>query len=138
MRRNAVLAIASLFKLPKGELMLPDAPELVERFLQGEQDGSAKRNAFAMLTAHATDRAVAFLFSHLEQVAMWPDLLQMSVLDLIRKVCRAAPEQKGRYIKIILALLQSPSTAVVYECAGALVQQHKPPLRLAVLLDHGA
>lgn len=40
---------------------------------------------------------------------------QMAVLDLIRKVCRSQPEQKGRYIKIILALLDSRSTAVVYE-----------------------
>ena len=31
MRRNAVLAINGLFKLPKGELLLPDAPELIEK-----------------------------------------------------------------------------------------------------------
>lgn len=30
-RRNAVLAINGLFKLPKGELLLPDAPELIEK-----------------------------------------------------------------------------------------------------------
>lgn len=30
-----------------------------------------------------------------------------------RQVCRAHPEQKGKYIKIILALLQSRSTAVM-------------------------
>ena len=33
MRRNAVLAINGLFKLPKGELLLPDAPELIEKVL---------------------------------------------------------------------------------------------------------
>ena len=31
MRRNAVLAINAMFKLPKGELLLPDAPELIEK-----------------------------------------------------------------------------------------------------------
>ncbi len=40
MRRNAVLAINSLYKLPKGELLLVDAPELIERFLGQEQVGA--------------------------------------------------------------------------------------------------
>lgn len=52
-RRNAVLAIHSLRKLPKGDLLVPDADELIERFLSQEQDMSAKRNALIMLTAHA-------------------------------------------------------------------------------------
>jgi coatomer subunit beta len=42
-------------------------------------------------------------------------------------VCRSQPEQKGRYIKIILALLQSPSAAVVYECASSLVNLSQAP-----------
>ena len=29
--RNAVLAVNALYKLPKGELMLQDAPELIEK-----------------------------------------------------------------------------------------------------------
>jgi coatomer subunit beta len=37
------------------------------------------------------------------------------------------PESKGKYIKIILALLQSSSTAVVYECAGTLVTLSQAP-----------
>ena len=37
------------------------------------------------------------------------------------QVCRSNPAEKGRYIKFILALLQSTSTAVVYECAVTLV-----------------
>lgn len=42
-RRNAVLAINALYKLPKGEQLLQDAPELIEKVLQvgatGQQDG---------------------------------------------------------------------------------------------------
>jgi hypothetical protein len=30
-RRNIVLAINALYKLPKGELLLQDAPELIEK-----------------------------------------------------------------------------------------------------------
>jgi vesicle coat complex subunit len=42
-------------------------------------------------------------------------------------VCRTHPEQKGKYIKIILALLQSRSTAVMYECAVTLVSLSSAP-----------
>lgn len=52
-RRNAVLAINALCKLPKGDLLVPDADELIERFLNQEQDMSAKRNALIMLTEHS-------------------------------------------------------------------------------------
>ena len=43
------------------------------------------------------------------------------------QVCRTHPGEKGKYIKIILALLQSVSTAVVYECAVTLVSLSQAP-----------
>ena len=42
-------------------------------------------------------------------------------------MCRTHPGEKGKYIKIILALLQSTSTAVVYECAVTLVSLSQAP-----------
>ena len=62
-----------------------------------------------------------------DNVAHWGDILQMAVLELIRKVCRSNPNEKGKYIKIILALLQSTSSAVVYECAVTLVSLSNAP-----------
>ncbi len=47
--------------------------------------------------------------------------------SLPSQVCRQQPGSKGKYIRIILALLQSPSTAVVYECAGTLVALSNAP-----------
>jgi coatomer subunit beta len=94
-RRNAVLAVNAIYKLPKGELMLQDAPEMIEKFLQQEQDTSGKRNAFAMLANHAQDRAVRYLFENIEQLVNWGDILQMSVLELIRKARAAAGGQPG-------------------------------------------
>lgn len=38
-RKNAVLALAAIYRLPKGELLVPDAPDLVEKMLQNEQVG---------------------------------------------------------------------------------------------------
>lgn len=40
-----------------------------------------------LLSHHMQDRAVRYLFEHLDQLAMWGDILQMAVLELIRKVC---------------------------------------------------
>lgn len=39
-----------------------------------------------MLTTHAPDRAVSYLFAHLDNLPLWGDILQMAVLELIRKV----------------------------------------------------
>eukprot|EP00884_Botryococcus_braunii_P022038 jgi/Botrbrau1/8518/Bobra.0029s0022.1 len=126
-RRNAVLAINSLYKLPKGELLLVDAPELIEKVLQTEQDLSTKRNAFQFLCNHAQELAQNWLLGVSDSVGQMGDLMQIAVLDLIRKVCRTNPAEKGKYIKIILALLQSTSTAVMYECAVTLVSLSQAP-----------
>ena len=128
-RRNAVLAINAMYKLPQGEQLLIDAPETIERLLSTEQDASTRRNAFLMLFQCAQDRAVSYLFSNIESVTEWGELMQMVVLDLIRKVCRTNRAEKGRYIKIIIGLLDasSTSTAVSYECAGTLVSLSSAP-----------
>ena len=143
-RRNAVLAVDAMYNLPKGDLLFPDAPDLIDSFLRNEQDLSSKRNAFAMLVTHAEDRAVRYLLENIEQVQSFGDLLQMTVLNLIVKVrkihretskekclfvqvCRNKPEEKGKYLKIILALLQSRHASVVYECSVALVSLSQAP-----------
>ncbi|URE20520.1 hypothetical protein MUK42_11785 [Musa troglodytarum] len=128
-RRHALLAVAAIYRLPgqAGEQLLPDAPELVEKTLSSEQDLSARRNAFLMLASCAQPRAVTYLLSHADHVPDWGDLLQMAALDLIRKVCRSNPAEKGKYIKIIISLLNSSSAAVVYECASTLVSLSSAP-----------
>ncbi|CAK9866541.1 unnamed protein product [Sphagnum jensenii] len=126
-RRNAILAMMAIYKLPQGEHMLTDAPEMIEKTLSTEQDLSARRNAFLMLFTCAQDRAVNYLLNNLESVAGWGDILQMVVLELVRKVCRTDPGEKGKYIKIIVSLLNSPSAAVMYECAGTLVSLSSAP-----------
>ncbi|KHF99153.1 hypothetical protein F383_20100 [Gossypium arboreum] len=126
-RRNAILAVMSIYKLPQGEQLLVDAPEMIEKVLLSEQDASAKRNAFLMLFTCAQDRAVNYLLTHVDRVSEWGELLQMVVLELIRKVCRTNRAEKGKYIKIIISLLNAPSTAVIYECAGTLVSLSSAP-----------
>jgi coatomer subunit beta len=126
-RRNAILAMTAIYKLPQGENLLVDAPEMIEKTLNTEQDLSSRRNAFLMLYTCAQERAVSYLLSHLESVAGWGDILQMVVLELVRKVCRTNPAEKGKYIKIIISLLNSPSPSVMYECAATLVSLSSAP-----------
>ena len=42
-------------------------------------------------------------------------------------MCRTAPSQKGKYIKIILMLLSTNNTSVIYECANTLVALSSAP-----------
>lgn len=68
------------------EFLIPDAPELIANFLDGEQDMSCKRNAFMMLLHADQDRALAYLASCLDQVASFGDILQLVIVELIYKV----------------------------------------------------
>jgi coatomer subunit beta len=121
-RRNAVLAISALYRLPKGEVMLQDAPELIEKVLQTEQDLSTKRNAFQFLCNHALDRAVAYLLGQVDNVALWGDILQMAVLELIRKV-RRSPPCRFRVLYVLLChCLSLPGTALGPRTLTATVQ----------------
>ena len=72
-RRNAVLAIFTIYK--NFEFLIPDAPELVANFLEGEQDMSCKRNAFMMLIHADQERALNYLSSCIEQVQNFGKLL---------------------------------------------------------------
>jgi coatomer subunit beta len=124
-RRNAVLAIHTIFET--FEFLIPDAPELIEQFLSDETDLAAQRNAFVMLCSVDQDRAVHYLQQNLLNVGTWGETLQLSALELVRRVCRTNPVQKGSYIKVIFSLLQSPSPAVVYEASTTLISLSAAP-----------
>lgn len=57
---------------------------------------------------------------------MFPPLTDQADAITVQ-VCRVNPGEKGKYIKIILSLLQSTSSAVVYECAVTLVGLSQAP-----------
>lgn len=68
------------------DFLIPDAPELIAVFLEGEQDMSCKRNAFLMLLHADQERALAYLASCLDQVTSFGDILQLVIVELIYKV----------------------------------------------------
>lgn len=124
-RRNAVLAIFTIFKsFPD---LIPDAPELIQNFLEKEQDASCKRNAFMMLITADQNRALDYLSSCIDQVHSFNDILQLVIVELVHKVCRTDVSQRGRFIRCIYNLLDSESGAVRYDAAGTLVTLSSAP-----------
>ncbi|RHN49239.1 putative coatomer beta subunit (COPB1) protein [Medicago truncatula] len=116
-----------LFVFFAGKELLDNAPEIVEKFLESEQDSSCKRNAFLMLISCAQDRAIKYLFRNIDRILDWSEQLQMLVLELIKKVSvNNNKGEKAKYIAIVKYLLSASSNAVVYECAGALVSLTAP------------
>mmetsp|Transcript_24653 Transcript_24653/g.61827 ORF Transcript_24653/g.61827 Transcript_24653/m.61827 type:complete len:954 (+) Transcript_24653:242-3103(+) len=124
-RRNAVMAIYYIYK--SFDFLIPDAPELVFDYLKSETDASCKRNAFIMLYHCAEEKAVEYLAEVLDQVSSFGDILQLIVVELIRKVCRHAPGERGKFVRCIHKLLDSDSAAVRFESAGALLALSSAP-----------
>ncbi|CAK8683401.1 unnamed protein product [Clavelina lepadiformis] len=124
-RRNAVLAIYTIYK--KFDQLIPDAPELIHEFLEGEKDASCKRNAFMMLIHADQERALDYLSTCIDQVNSFNDILQLVIVELVYKVCHTNPGERARFIRCIYNLLQSSSQAVRYEAAGTLVTLSNAP-----------
>jgi len=125
-RRNAALAVYSIHK-NFGEQLLPDGPELMEKFISQETDVSARRNAFLMLFNEAEGIAIDFLADHMDNIQSFGDGFALLVLELSRKVCRRDPAQKSRFVRCLFQLLRSESQAVSYEAAWSLVSLSTAP-----------
>lgn len=128
-RRNAVMCVYSIVKSFGLEVM-PEAPEDIEQLLLVEGDLSTKRNAFLMLLNCDQDRAIKYVLSMQEQISGMGDIFQLSVLELVRKVCRTSPAYKGRFLRIVFNLASSSSTAVSYDCASSLVSLSSSPIAI--------
>jgi len=125
-RRNAALAVFSIHH-SFGQQLIPDGPELIERFVQTETDMGARRNAFLFLYNEAEDIAMAFLDERSEDIGRYGDGFALGVLELTRKVCRRDPAQKSRFVRSLFAMLQSDSAAVSYEAAWTLASLSAAP-----------
>lgn len=125
-RRNAALAVYSIHKT-FGEQLLPDGPELMEKFILQETDISARRNGFLMLFNEAESIAIDFLANNMDKIQIYGDGFALLVLELSRKVCRRDPNQKARFIRCLFEMLKSESQAVSYEAAWTLVSLSTAP-----------
>lgn len=133
-RKNAALAVFHAHK-HFGENLIPDGPELIQSFLLQETDISARRNAFLMLFNQDEGLAIEFLASNMDDVGKYGDGFALLVLELTRRVCRRDPNQKSRFVRLLLEMLSSNSPAVSYEAAWTLVSLSSAPtaIRAAAL-----
>eukprot|EP01105_Mastigella_eilhardi_P020580 TRINITY_DN490_c0_g2_i1.p1 TRINITY_DN490_c0_g2~~TRINITY_DN490_c0_g2_i1.p1 ORF type:complete len:991 (-),score=335.04 TRINITY_DN490_c0_g2_i1:260-3124(-) len=118
-RRNAVLALNNLYRnFPQ---LLPNGPDLIVNFLRTEGDASCRRNALLMLYHSAPELATAEISTMLDQVSTFGEILQLAVVEIVRKACRTNPADRPKYLKCIFSLLSSSSPAVRFEAAGTLL-----------------
>ncbi|KAJ8490034.1 hypothetical protein ONZ45_g13354 [Pleurotus djamor] len=124
-RKNAVFAIYSIYR--EFEHLIPDAPELIQTFLAAETDPTCKRNALEFLAHCALPKAVEWVLSTYDSISALDELVQMSVIEVIRLDCKTDSAHRPRYIRCIFELLNASSHAVKYEAATTLTALTQNP-----------
>ncbi|GAB7366055.1 hypothetical protein MBLNU230_g7624t1 [Neophaeotheca triangularis] len=125
-RKNAVFAIASIYQ--HSESLMPDAPELIQAFLESESDNTCKRNAFAALMSISHEKALEYLSGVFEGIPNSNELLQLVELEFIRKDAVTNQQNKARYLRLIFDLLEAKDSTVVYEAASSLTTLTNNPV----------
>lgn len=125
-RKNAVFAIASIYQ--HSESLMPDAPELIQNFLEQESDNTCKRNAFAALMSVSHKKALEYLSGVFEGIPNASELLQLVELEFIRKDAVQNQQNKARYLRLIFDLLEAKESTVVYEAASSLTSLTNNPV----------
>ncbi|KAI8891223.1 Coatomer, beta subunit [Backusella circina FSU 941] len=118
-RKNAVFAIGSIYKA--FDFLFPDAPEVVQSFLLSEADMTCRRNAFVVLCNINQALAVQYLQRAIDSVPSFDELLQLAVIELIRKDSKGNSSNKAAYIRCLSELLAAASHSVKYEAASILL-----------------
>ncbi|KAL2172891.1 hypothetical protein VTG60DRAFT_69 [Thermothelomyces hinnuleus] len=125
-RKNAVFAVASIYQ--HSPSLIPDAPELIATFLEGESDPTCKRNGFAALSSISHEKALAYLSTVFDGIPNAEELLQLVELEFIRKDAIQNSQNKARYLRLIFDLLEANTSTVVYEAASSLTALTNNPV----------
>lgn len=76
--------------------------EMMVTLLRTENDLSTKRNAFLLLFHTNQTKALEYLNENLvgqEDTNDFGDIMQISILELFKKVCKVDPAQKPKLLK---------------------------------------
>lgn len=129
-RRNAIMCVFSTVR-SFGSDILPNATTEIYRLLLVENDISAKRNAFLMLIHCDLDRAVEYILSVHDKLSYLGDLVQLAVLELLRRVVNEQPSHTATLLRMILTLVNPYSSpTVAYEGASTLLLLTLSPVAL--------
>ncbi|KAG1805419.1 hypothetical protein EV424DRAFT_1579243, partial [Suillus variegatus] len=96
------------------EHLIPDAPELMQTFIDAESDAMCKCNAFVFLAHCAMSEAAEWLISVYDQLPSLGELLQMSIM------IHRHHQPQYMIIGCMFELLNSSSHAVKYKAATTL------------------
>ncbi|RKP19269.1 ARM repeat-containing protein, partial [Rozella allomycis CSF55] len=120
-RRNAVYALYRVYCVERR--LVPDASELIVSFVRGESDKMSKRNGFNMLVEIDKREAIKYLLESREEIKGYDSLMQMAILELIKKDDEAEQGEKMVYMKILIDLISSSgSSAVRFDAANILLR----------------
>ncbi len=97
--------------------LIVDAPELMETFLAAEADTTANATPSSFSATLPPSVPYSTCFGLGDQVASQDELMQLAVIELIRKDCRGDSPNRPRYIRAVSELLAAPSHSVKYEAA---------------------
>lgn len=97
-RKNAVFAVSSIHH--HSESLIPDAPELLQNFLEGESDHTCKRNAFAALSVMNHEKALEYLSGTFDAIPNADELLQLVQLGFIRIDAVQNGQNKVRFVDL--------------------------------------
>lgn len=103
-RKNAVFAVYSIYQ--SFDYLIPDAPELVQTFLAAETDVTCKRNAFVTLVNLSPVRAIEYLMQIYDAVGTADELMQLAVIELIRKDREGKGEGGKEELKVTVGQLK--------------------------------
>lgn len=117
-RKNAVFALYLVHKVLAH--LVPDADELIYRFLADEADLVCKRNAFVCLGDLNRAAALQYLQDNVAVVETLDPLVQLAFVDFIRRDAATNPALAAQYTQLVTEIIESPSNVVVYEAAAAL------------------
>lgn len=114
-RKNAVFALYSIYKV--SDHLVPDADELIYRFLYDETDSVCKRNAFVCLSDLNRVAALQYIQDNVALIETLDPLLQLAFIEFIRKDSVTHPNLKQQYAQLITEIIESSSNVVIYEAA---------------------
>ncbi len=91
-RKNAVFAVSSIYN--HSAHLIPDAPDLLAAILIAETDATCRRNAFVALQSISSGKTLEYLQQVFETIENMDELMQLAIIEFIRKDARTNPGNK--------------------------------------------
>ena len=138
-RRNTIMCIYNVYQSTGMELV-EDFIDDIEKICINDSDLSTKRNAFILVFNLDQNRALNYLkqimaASDDDPIYDMGDIFQLSILEMLRKLCKVEPSQKSRLMNAIFMLSNSKSSSVLLECADTIIQLTTAPSAIKIAIQ---